>query len=184
MPMNKKATFRVAINHVNYQIPEKSHTHTWFLKMLKIISNQALISLVKTSAADLQNDVLYLGRRLNRKHSAPGRFWAENSITAGGVVEPLNQRDTHWGCDIFVPVIAVHMEKLLAHILKEGIKFCFSGSIGDRLEEKLLLQGKRMLGGVFPEATYTLHAQKIMEGGGDRRGPFGRAQELRTIWVG
>jgi hypothetical protein len=43
---------------VNYQIPEKSHAHTRFLKMLKMISNQALISLVKTSAPDLQSDVV------------------------------------------------------------------------------------------------------------------------------
>jgi hypothetical protein len=116
--------------------------------------------------------VLYLGRRLNRKHSAPGSFWAENSITAGGVVELVNQREILWRCDIFVLVIAVQMEKLREHILKEGIEFCFSGSIRDRLEEKLLLQGERMLGGVFPEATYTLHAQKILGG-----------RWKRTIWT-
>jgi hypothetical protein len=56
------------------------------------------------------------------------------------------------------------MENLREHILKEGIEFCFSGSIGNRLEEKLLLQVERMLGGVFPEVAYTLHAQKIVEG--------------------
>lgn len=117
-------------------------------------------------------------------YSAPGRFWAENSITAGGVIEPVNQREILRRCDIFVPVIAVQMEKLREHILKEGIEFCFSGSIGDRLEEKLLLQGERMLGGVFPEATYTLDAEKIIGGEEDGSGPFGRAQELTTIWVG
>lgn len=97
---------------MNYQIQEKSHPHTRFLKMLKMISNQALISLVKTSAPDLQRDALYLGGRLNRKHSAPVRFWAENSITTGGVIEPINQREILWRCDKFVLVIAVQMAKL------------------------------------------------------------------------
>lgn len=114
MPMNKKLLSRLLSSMwiMNYQIQEKSHPHTRFLKMLKMISNQALISLVKTSAPDLQRDVLYLGGRLNRKHSAPVRFWAENSITTGGVIEPINQREILWRCDKFVLVIVVQMAKL------------------------------------------------------------------------
>jgi hypothetical protein len=43
-------------------------------------------------------------------------------------------------------------------------QICASDRGTDGKVAELLLQGERMLGGVFPEAAYTLHAQKMAGG--------------------